>query len=52
MDGQCGEAKADNSHHYMVGVYVTVDGSEAHLLLIPPNAYYAWNEEAKLELEF
>ncbi len=42
-------------HPYMVGAYVTKDGSETCLSLNPPKAYCAQNgavKEVKLELEF
>jgi hypothetical protein len=42
-------------HPYMVGVYVTRDGSETCLSLNPPNAFCAQNgavREVRLELTF
>ena len=51
MDGQCGEAEADNPHPYMIEVY----GSEACLPLDRLRGFCARNgaaREAKLELEF
>ncbi len=55
MNGQCGEAEADNPHPYMVEVYVTVDRSEACLSLDQLRVFCTRNgaaREAKLELEF